>query len=67
MPAWFYVFDLARKTDPGRRWYTWPEKYRPRRAVVKGFGPLTEVGPRLEALLAGELGLRASRRASPRR
>jgi hypothetical protein len=57
MPVWFYVTDLARKADPGRRYYVWPEKHAPKRAVERGFGPITTLGAPLEGLIARELGI----------
>jgi hypothetical protein len=62
LPAWFYVLDLARRIDPGQRYFIWPEKYAPKRKLVDGMGPLTRLGAPLEALLAAELGIARSRR-----
>jgi hypothetical protein len=57
LPARFYVADLAKKTDPGQRYWVWPEKYAPKREIAeRGMGPFTQLGPELERLIMRELG-----------
>jgi hypothetical protein len=58
MPAWFWAVDLARRVDPGQRYFVWPEKFVPTKKNEKGFGPIVSLGPDLEKAVAWELGIR---------
>jgi hypothetical protein len=62
LPAWFEVLDLARKHDPGGRYYIWPEKFVPSYERAKGMGPLIRLGPELEEAIAFELRLDKTKR-----